>query len=83
MVSEAFRNINRPEYTISGLKLLPAQVRLLLKIVEKNTVLKHLNMSRKQISDENGIEIAKSLQLNKGLELLELDGNNLEASAAE
>ena len=83
MVSETHNNINRPELTISGLKLLPAQVRLLLKVVEKNDALKHLSMCRKKIADEDGIEIAKSLFYNKGLQNIELEGNNLGPGAAE
>lgn len=40
-------------------------------------------MGRKQISDDNAILIAKSLHTNKGLEHVELNGNNLEAAATE
>ena len=61
MVSEALQNINRPEYTISGLKLLPAQVNILMQSCDENTVLKHLNMCRKGISDENAILVAKAM----------------------
>jgi hypothetical protein len=83
MVSEALQNINRPEYTISGLKLLPAQINILMQSCDDNTVLKHLNMVRKGISDENAQLIAKSLCSNKGIEHIELSGNNLEAGAAK
>ncbi len=88
MVSEALQNINRPEYTISGLELLPAQISVLLRSVDpkfttnQNTVLKHINMARKVISDESGVIIAESLGRNKSLEHIDVSGNNLKAEAA-
>merc|ERR1719446_577281 len=50
---------------------------------DENTVLKHLNMCRKGISDENAILVAKAMQSNYGIEHLELAGNNLEAGATK
>ncbi len=87
MVSEALQNINRPEYTISGLELLPAQISVLLRSVDikytkiPNTVLKHLNMSRKFISDDSGCIIAESLGRNKSIEHIDLTGNNLQSAS--
>jgi len=48
------------------------------KYTEKeNTVLKHLNMTRKMISDDSGIIIAESLCRTRYLESIELTGNLL------
>ena len=54
-----------------------------MKSCDDNTVLKHLNMCRKQISDENAILVAESLAKNRGIEHIELAGNNLEAGATK
>ena len=43
----------------------------------ENTVLKHLNMTRKGIQDESGVIIASSLSRTKHLECIELSGNLL------
>ena len=89
MVSEALQNINRPEYTISGLNLLPSQVSVLLRSVDPkytdlpNTVLKHVNMARKLLSDESGVIVAESIGRNKAIEHCDISGNCLEAGAAE
>lgn len=40
-------------------------------------------MSRKNISDEMGTLVAKSLTINKGLEHLQLCGNNLQSGAVK
>ncbi|CAD8043508.1 unnamed protein product [Paramecium primaurelia] len=65
------------DYTISGLDLRPTQIRVLVKVTENNNTLKGLSMSRKRIGDEEGQEIAASLEKNMVLERLELEGNNL------
>jgi Ran GTPase-activating protein (RanGAP) involved in mRNA processing and transport len=65
------------EFTISGLNLLPAQIRILVQATSVNTSLKTISMSRKNISDHDGVEIAKCLYSNKLLENLVLEGNNL------
>ena len=49
---------------------------------KENTVLKHLNMTRKNIKDESGVIIAESLCRTRYLECIELAGNLLEANAA-
>ena len=46
-----------------------------MRIAETNTTLKGLSMSRKNIADEEGAEIVKSLEKNLVLERFELDGN--------
>ena len=48
-----------------------------------NTVLKHLNIARKNISDEMGSLIANALTINKGLEHCEMQGNNLQAGGVK
>jgi hypothetical protein len=77
MINDLKKNATTLEYTVSGLDLRPAQIRILVRAVEKNFSLKGLNMSRKKISDSDGVEIAKNLKKNFVLERLELEGNFL------
>lgn len=77
MINDLKQNSTTLEYTVSGLDLRPAQIRILVKAVEKNFSLKGLNMSRKKISDSDGVEIANNLKKNFVLERLELEGNLL------
>lgn len=65
------------EFTISGLNLLPAQIRILVQATSVNNSLKTISMNRKNINDHDGVEIAKCLHSNKLLENLVLEGNNL------
>lgn len=71
------------EYTISGLSLLPAQIRIFVQATIINQTLKNLSMTRKKIIDTEGNEIMKFLIENKHLEKLELEGNYLESKTAE
>lgn len=77
MISDLKQNSTTLDYTVSGLDLRPAQIRILVKAVEKNFSLKGLNMSRKKITDSDGVEIAHNLKKNFVLERLELEGNQL------
>ena len=71
------------EYTISGLSLLPAQIRIFVQATIINQTLKNLSMTRKDIKDMEGNEIMKFLIENKTLEKLELEGNNMGVKTAE
>ncbi|EAR89183.1 hypothetical protein TTHERM_00577380 (macronuclear) [Tetrahymena thermophila SB210] len=77
MINDLKQNSTTLDYTVSGLDLRPAQIRILVKAVEKNFSLKGLNMSRKKIGDAEGVEIAHNLKKNFVLERLELEGNYL------
>lgn len=81
MINDLKQNSSTLDYTVSGLDLRPAQIRILVKAVEKNFSLKGLNMSRKKIGDAEGVEIAHNLIKNNVLERLELEGNFLGARA--
>jgi hypothetical protein len=65
------------EYSTSGLELGGPRIRILVSQVAYNKSLKHLHLSRSDIKDDEGIEIAKILYNNKTLTKLELEGNNL------
>ena len=71
------------EYTISGLSLLPAQIRIFVQTTIINKTLKNLSMTRKNIKDIEGNEIMKFLIENKNLQKLELEGNMLGVKTAK
>eukprot|EP00825_Cyclidium_porcatum_P044768 TRINITY_DN663_c0_g6_i8.p1 TRINITY_DN663_c0_g6~~TRINITY_DN663_c0_g6_i8.p1 ORF type:complete len:278 (-),score=63.69 TRINITY_DN663_c0_g6_i8:146-979(-) len=77
MISNLKKNDTTLDYTISGLDLRPAQIRILVKAIEQNITLKGLLMTRKKIQDSEGREIANYLKRNDVLERLELEGNML------
>lgn len=82
MINDLKQNSTTLDFTVSGLDLRPAQIRILVKAVENNFSLKGLNMSRKKIGDAEGVEIANNLKKNFVLERLELEGNNLNSRTA-
>lgn len=65
------------EYTLSGLNLGPARCRILASNVAFNNTLTVLHLSRKNIEDDEGVDLAKLLIVNKTLRKLELEGNKL------
>lgn len=77
MINQLNADYTPLEYTISGMQLKPAQIRILVKAAESNKTLRCLSMSRKNLSDDDGVEIAKCLVSNSVLEKIDLDGNNL------
>lgn len=70
------------EYTIAGLDLLDAQIRILSQNITPNTTLQTISMIRKNIKENEGAEIARNLMSNLHLEKLELEGNKLGPKAA-
>lgn len=77
MVNQLNADYTPLEYTISGMLLKPAQIRILVKAAEQNKTLRILSMSRKNLTDDDGVEIAACLNKNSVLEKIELEGNNL------
>lgn len=63
------------EYSITGLHLMDAQIRILSQNITPNTTLKVISMIRKNIKENEGIEISKNIKDNRNLEKLELEGN--------
>jgi len=55
------------DLSISGINLNPPQIRALVRAVGDNESLKSLGLSRKQISDDDGADIARNLARNKAL----------------
>ena len=77
MINELKTDNTSLEFTISGLNLLPAQIRILVQATMVNQSLRSLSMIRKGISDHDGVEIAKCLNGNQSLESVILEGNLL------
>ena len=62
---------------MSGLELGPARTGILSKVVAYNSTLTTLHLSRKNIEDTAGVEIARILHTNTVLRKLELEFNRL------
>jgi hypothetical protein len=65
------------EYSVSGLELGAARTGILAKVMAYNTSLTQLCLSRKNIEDQTGVEIARVLYTNTTLRKLELEFNRL------
>jgi hypothetical protein len=65
------------EYSVSGLNLGAVRCRILASNVAFNKSLTVLHLSRKGIEDDEGVDLAKMLIVNKTLRKLELEGNKL------
>lgn len=77
MINDLNTNTTNLEFTISGMDLRPAQIKVLISNVQNNSSLKGLTMCRKGLTDVEGCEVAENLGKNFYLERLELEGNNL------
>jgi hypothetical protein len=64
-------------FSVSGLNLGPIQCRLLASNLAHNSTLLTLHLARKEIKDNEGMDLAKMLFTNKTLRKLELESNNL------
>ena len=82
MLVKLENNTTPKEYSASGLELGAARTRIMASWVAQNHSLCHLHLSRAQIKDEDGAEIAKILYTNKTLRKLELEGNQLGPKSA-
>jgi len=83
MINSLYENKSPLEYSLAGIKLGSIRCRILNTACDKNTTLRHLHLSRKGITDEDGIEIAKMLKVNNYIQKVELEGNFLKANAAK
>ena len=83
MINELKTDATSLEFTITGLNLLPAQIRILVQATMVNQSLRSLSMIRKAINDHDGVEIAKCMNGNQSLESLILEGNQLGPLSAE
>ena len=70
------------EFTITGLALLPAQIRILVQASLNNQSLKTLTLCRKNINDDEGFEIGKIFKGKSNLNSLDLEGNYLGVKTA-
>jgi hypothetical protein len=77
MINDLNTNTTNLEFTISGMDLRPAQIKVLISNVQNNSSLKGLTMCRKNLTDVEGCEVAENLSKNFYLERLELEGNSL------
>jgi len=71
------------EYSLSGVELGGPRVRILVSQIAYNKSLKNLHITRTDIKDEDGTDIAKIIYNNTSLVKLELEGNNLGPKTAK
>jgi len=71
------------EYSLSGVELGGPRVRILVQQIAYNKSLKNLHLSRLEIKDDDGVDVAKILYNNSTLRKLELEGNNLGPKTAK
>jgi len=71
------------EFSMSGIELGGARIRILVSQLAYNESLKCMHLARADIKDEDGVEIAKILYNNKCLKKLELEGNCLGPNTAK
>jgi len=75
-------NISPAFISVCGIELGAVRLRLLAQALEKNESCVALDLSRKRLSDQDGIAIGGMLEKNRFLQKLELEGNNLGIKAA-
>lgn len=71
------------EYSTSGIELGGPRIRIIVSQIAYNHSLKNMHLSRTDIKDEDGTEVAKILYNNTTLRKLELEGNNLQVKSAK
>ena len=71
------------DYSLAGCELGGPRTSILAKVVAYNSTLSCLHLSRKNIIDVDGIELARVLFSNKTLRKLELEGNQLGPKSAK
>merc|ERR1711959_24130 len=71
------RNASQPHITVCGIELGSVRLRLLSQALEQNTSCLSVDVSRKGLTDEDGVSLSGMLEKNVHLQKLELEGNNL------
>ena len=77
LVSDLKSSTTRLELTLTGENFTPVQLRIIFKVLQANESVRVLCINRKQLGDEEGIELAKNLQYNTYLERVDLESNNI------
>lgn len=71
------------EYTFAGIQLGGPRTSILARHVAFNETLTSLHLCRKNIQDQDGVDLARMLLTNKTLRKLELEGNCLGSKSAK
>jgi hypothetical protein len=82
MLKKLSNNTTPKEFSLSGLDLGGPRTGILARHVAFNKSLTQLDLSRKNIQDNDGCDIAKILFSNSVLRTLQLEGNNLGPKSA-
>jgi len=76
-------NISPAFISTCGIELGAVRLRLLAKALENNYSCTSIDLSRKRLSDQDGVALGAMLQKNQFLQKLELEGNNLGIKTAK
>ena len=76
-LQKAAENQTHRDFSFAGINLGGPKTQIVARVVAFNTSLTSLHMSRKNIQDKEGMDLAKVLINNKTLRKLELEGNCL------
>ena len=82
-LQKAYDDNTPHDYSMSGVQLGAARTLILAKIIAHNQTVKTLHLSRKEINDKEGQDLAAMLLTNKTLRKLELEGNCLGLQTAK
>ena len=82
-LQKAYDDNTPHDYSMSGVQLGAARTLILAKIIAHNQTVKTLHLSRKEINDKEGQDLASMLLTNKTLRKLELEGNCLGLQTAK
>lgn len=83
ILSSLTNDTSKESICIQGMELTSIKVRLISKALEKNTSCRCLDLSRRSLSDTDGVAMANMLKHNVGLEVLILEGNQLGVKSAK
>merc|ERR1711920_1221121 len=75
-------NTSDPCATLAGVELESVRLRLLAQALEHNVSCVTMDLSRRKLTDEDGVALAQCMKNNAYLKKLDLEGNNCGSATA-
>merc|ERR1712000_452977 len=82
-INQLNKNITEFEKSLSDINLNPVNFRIFSKALGNNLSLNSLSTVRKNLTDEEGVDLGTALKTNKTLKKLECEGNNFGSKTAK
>jgi len=82
LLGQLIANQSAGHISVCGIELGSVRLRLLAQALENNMSCQTIDLSRKGLTDEDGVSIANMLKKNKSLRKIELEGNTLGSKSA-